>query len=89
MLDDIPLLLLMNDFPSPYFLFSRSFLSRMAGDSDKHHWYHIPLFWDRTQVSHIAGRRFNLCTTREALHEDRESLILRHLIPEHTATEPW
>ena len=22
---------------------------------------------DRTQVSHIAGRRFNLCTTREAL----------------------
>ena len=21
---------------------------------------------DRTQVSHIAGRRFNLCTTREA-----------------------
>ena len=23
--------------------------------------------WDRTQFSHIAGRRFNLCTTREAL----------------------
>ena len=22
---------------------------------------------DRTQISHIAGRRFNLCTTREAL----------------------
>ena len=22
---------------------------------------------DRTQVSHVAGRRFNLCTTREAL----------------------
>ena len=29
---------------SPYFLFSRSFLSRMAGALDKHHWYHIPLF---------------------------------------------
>ena len=69
---------------SPYFLFSR-----MAGALDKHHWYHIPLFWDRTQVSHIAGRCFNLCTTREALHADRESLILWHLIPEHTATEPW
>ena len=24
---------------------------------------------DRTQVSHIAGRRFNLCTTREALEK--------------------
>ena len=30
---------------------------------------------DRTQVSHIAGRRFNLCTTREALKSDPNTNI--------------
>ena len=29
---------------------------------------------DRTQVSHIAGRRFNLCTTREAHDQPREHI---------------
>ena len=30
---------------------------------------------DRTQVSHIAGRRFNLWATREALYSDDTTLI--------------
>ena len=30
---------------------------------------------DRTQVSHIAGRRFNLCTTGEALKSDPSTNI--------------
>ena len=34
---------------------------------------------DRTQVSHIAGRCFNLCTTREVLkYKNTEHLLERH-----------
>ena len=32
---------------------------------------------DRTQVSHIAGRRFNLCTTREALKYENPSTNIK------------
>ena len=35
------------------------------GFSRQEYWSGLP-FPSRTQVSHIAGRRFNLCTTREA-----------------------
>ena len=38
---------------------------------------------DRTQVSHIAGRRFNLWATREALHiclKSNNSSKLYHMI---------
>ena len=36
------------------------------GFSRQEYWSGLP-FPSRTQVSHIAGRRFNLCTTKEAL----------------------
>lgn len=40
--DHIPLLLLMKDFPFSLPLLSSISLSRMAGALDKCHWYHIP-----------------------------------------------